>query len=80
MFVRGDTADPLVAIGRVAGGTIAYWHARVVFEKANRVQLINWETSGILQSDCTRYFDRAIRLARRAFGHKGGWLITRGAA
>lgn len=30
----------------------------------------------VKQSDRTRAIDRAIRLARRAFGHRGGWSVS----
>ncbi len=57
---------------------IDWVYAQRTFEQANpSISLFRWQQhGGVLRSDGTRAFDRAIRLARRAFGHRGGWAVS----
>ncbi len=70
-----------VVIGRrtpleaVADGTLGGWYARQALQRFAGLDLAAWCRS-TRKSDQTRAFDRAIRLARAAFGHKGGWAVS----
>ncbi len=70
--------SPLTAIIDVGGGGLAGWYARQALFSvmpAARCLPDNLDRS-VIQSDRLRGLDRAIRLARRAFGHRGGWAVS----
>lgn len=73
-----EGTGPLDAIRWSTEVPIEWIYAQRAFEAANPlVDLARWAMhGGVLQSDGTRFFDRAIRLARRAFGHRGGWVVS----
>ncbi len=74
-------ARPDVVAGRrtpleaVADGTLAGWYARQALQSFAGLDLARWCAS-TLKSDQTRIYDRAIRMARAAFGHRGGWVVA----
>lgn len=69
---------PIDAIQNAGEAGIASWFARELLLRvvpAPTIQL--WQSDPLVkQSDRTRAFDRAIRLARGAFGHCGGWRLS----
>ncbi len=78
-IINGE--DPLAAIGDASSGLppIVYVYARRALNEILGEDVNTWRTrpGAALQSARTRVFDRAIRLARRAFGHRGGWSVSR---
>lgn len=72
-----DGAEPIAAIQEAGRAEVECHYARQLLERVLGLQLYGWQTSPkTLQSDRTRAFDRAIRLARRAQGHRGGWCVA----
>lgn len=75
-----EGAEPIDAIQQAGEAGIASHYARSVLLEVVGGNLIEWQSKAATrQSDHTRAFDRAIRLARGAFGHRGGWRVTRAA-
>lgn len=77
-----DGAQPIDAIQQAGGARVECWFAReALLRVVPMPTLQQWQADpGVKQSDRTRAFDRAIRLARAAFGHRGGWRVARKAA
>ncbi len=73
-----DGAQPIDAIQQAGAGGLACWFARqLLLGVVPAVTLQAWQSDpSVKASDKTRAFDRAIRLARRAFGHRGGWQVV----
>ncbi len=73
-----EGAEPIDAIQQAGSAGIACWWARQVLSSVvSSVTLQQWQLDpSVMQSDRTRAFDRAIRVCRRAFGHKGGWVVS----
>ncbi len=72
-----DGADAIDAIQQAGHAGIECWWARQALLSvipSSTLQL--WQADpSVKQSDRTRALDRAIRLCRRAFGHRGGWTV-----
>jgi len=77
-----DGAQPIDAIQQAGMARIECWFAReILLRFVPKVTLQQWQFDpSVMLSDRTRAFDRAIRFARRAFGHKGGWRVSAEAA
>lgn len=73
-----DGAEPIDAIQEAGRARVACWFARQALASVvPSPTLQQWQADpSVLRSDRTRAFDRAIRLCRRAFGHRGGWTVT----
>ncbi len=72
-----DGAEPIDAIQQAGMAGIECWWAReALLSVIPSATLQLWQADpAVKQSDRTRAFDRAIRLCRRALGHKGGWTV-----
>lgn len=72
-----DGAAPIDAIQQAGAAGLACWWARQALSSVvPSTTLQQWQADpSVRQSDRTRAFDRAIRVARRAGGHKGGWTV-----
>lgn len=77
-----DGAQPIDAIQEAGKASLASWWARQLLTSVvPAVTLQQWQADpAVLRSDRTRAFDRAIRIARRAYGHRGGWSVSAVAA
>ncbi len=73
-----EAASAIDAIQQAGSAGLACWWARQALSSVvPAATLQQWQLDpNIRQSDRTRAFDRAIRLCRRAFGHKGGWSVA----
>lgn len=75
VVLGGDAID---AIQRAGNASLAcHFARRLLLSVTSSVSLQAWQMDrAVKQSDRTRAFDRAIRLARAAFGHRGGWVVA----
>lgn len=73
-----DGVLPLRAIAEAGEAGIECEFARRILRKVLfEANLMTWQSShSTRQSDRTRAIDRAIRFARGAFGHRGGWAVS----
>ncbi len=74
-----DGTEAIQALQDAGGPTLATWYAReVLLRVVPGVTLQLWQADpSVKQSDRTRAFDRAIRIARAALGHRGGWVVSK---
>jgi hypothetical protein len=74
-----DGALPIEAIQEAGqGGLVCHFARQVLLSVTPSATLQAWQLDPtVKQSDRTRAFDRAIRLARGAFGHRGGWAVSK---
>lgn len=73
-----DGDEPIDAIQRAGEAGLACHFARqLLLSVVPSVTLQAWQLDpAVKQSDRTRALDRAIRVARRALGHRGGWSVS----
>lgn len=76
--VLGGHREVIGAIQEAGNSGIeCHWARELLLEVVAAPNLIAWQTNlTTRQSDITRALDRAIRLARRGLGHRGGWRVT----
>lgn len=73
-----DGAQPIDAIQQAGNAGLAcHWARQLLLDVVPTPTLQQWQLDpSVLRSDRTRAFDRAIRTARHAFGHRGGWSVS----
>ena len=73
-----EEASPIDAIQQAGMASLAcVWAREALLGFVSTPTLQQWQADpSVKQSDRTRAFDRAIRLCRRACGHKGGWHVA----